>query len=518
MPASSAAWLTYGGSFARTSLDSTDPAFDHKPSRLWTSPALDAPVYGEPLIYKQQVFVATENDTVYALSAADGALVWTDHLASPVPAGMLPCGDIAPTVGITSTMVIDPVTGTLFASAEELSGSSVRHVVYALDIATHRALWSRGVDQGGWTAGAQLQRTGLALSAGHVIVGFGGNFGDCGTYHGWVVGVPESGAGPLLAYKVPTAREGAIWAPAGVTVNPAGDVLVVTGNGSAGPGQPFDHGDSVIELSPTLAERGYFAPSNWAQDNADDGDLGSTAVMLLDNSRMFVVGKQQTAYLLDATTLGGVGGQLASKGVCGSLGGNAYLAPNAYVVCTDDGTIDQVRVGPGATMSARLDVDGPPREEPAHPRSPVECCGPSTSARRLLYGVEPVHGVHPLHAVPHHGHTTTLRRPQRRPGGCWWWRARATSRPCTEPSLARGPARPVTSVGPEDTGSGGWQVLTQAVSVSICVDVGQRTLVAQPALSKIRMSTADTIDLMGEDAVAGRRRCSVMEVVPTLSE
>ena len=318
---------------------------------MWTSPGLDGPAYGEPLIYREQVFVATENDTVYALSATDGTVAWSDHLASPVPAGMLPCGDITPTVGITSTMVIDPTSGTLFISAALVSGSSVKHKVYALDIATHRVLWARGIDQPGWTAAAQLQRIALALSAGHVIVGFGGNYGDCGSYHGWVVGVPESGTGSLLAYQVPAAREGALWAPAGATVDAAGDVFVVTGNGSATAGQPFDHGDSVIELSPGLAERQYFAPSNWAQDNADDGDLGSTAAMLLSSSTLFIVGKQQTAYLLNSSTLGGVGGQLASTNVCNSQGGNAYLAPNAYVVCTDDGTIRQVRVGPGATMS-----------------------------------------------------------------------------------------------------------------------------------------------------------------------
>jgi hypothetical protein len=350
-PISAAQWLTYGGSFARTSLDQTDPAITHAPTEAWTSPALDAPVYGEPLIYKGQVFVATDNDTVYALSASDGARAWSDHLASPVPADMLPCGDITPTVGVTSTMVIDPISGTLFASAEALSGSSVTHVVVAIDIATHRVTWTRDIDQAGWTASAQLQRIGLALSAGHVIVGFGGNFGDCGTYHGWVIGVPESGTGALLTYKVPTQIEGAIWAPAGVTVTTGGDILVATGNGSARSGQPFDHGNAVIELSPTLAEQQYFAPSNWAQDNADDGDLGSTAVMILDDSRFFMVGKQQTAYLLDSKTLGGIGGELSSVNVCNSRGGNAYLAPDVYVVCPNGGTIDQVRIGPGTTMT-----------------------------------------------------------------------------------------------------------------------------------------------------------------------
>ncbi len=180
----------------------------------------------------------------------------------------------------------------------------MKHIVVALDIATHRVLWSRDVDQPRWNAAAQLQRTGLALSAGHVIVAFGGNYGDCGSYHGWVVGVPESGAGTVLSYEVPTANEGAIWAPAGVTIDGSGDIFVVTGNGSAQAGRPFDHGDAVIELSPTLAERQYFAPANWAQDNADDGDLGSTAAMLLGGSQLFIVGKQQTAYLLDATKFG----------------------------------------------------------------------------------------------------------------------------------------------------------------------------------------------------------------------
>jgi hypothetical protein len=288
-------------------------------------------------------------------------------------------------------MLIDPASGTLFASAEQASGSTVRHALYALDLASHRRLWSRSLDQPGWAAAAQLQRTALGLAGGHVIVGFGGNYGDCGSYNGWVLGVPESGAGALLVYKVPTEREGAVWAPAGVTVDATGNLYVVTGNGSAGPGQPFDHGNSVIELSPALAERQFFAPSNWAQDNADDGDLGSTAAVLVDGGRLFVVGKQQTAYLLDAQSLGGIGRQVASTDVCASLGGNAYLAPFVYVVCTDDGTIAQVRVGAGATMARGWTW-----------RSPTGQAGSPTIAggvlwtvdigASVLYGVDPSSG------------------------------------------------------------------------------------------------------------------------------
>ena len=109
-------------------------------------------------------------------------------------------------MGITSTMVIDPASGTLFASAEVLSGSSVTHMVVRPSTSPRIGCCGAATSTGpGGRRGAQLQRIGLALSAGHVVVGFGGNFGDCGTYHGWVVGVPESGTGALLAYRVPTA-------------------------------------------------------------------------------------------------------------------------------------------------------------------------------------------------------------------------------------------------------------------------------------------------------------------------
>jgi hypothetical protein len=353
-PGSSAAWTTYGGNFSRTSLDSADPARSSTPVEAWRSEALDGTVYGEPLVYRGTVFVATENDTVYAFSQTTGAVVWgPDHLATPASSGALPCGDITPTVGITSTMVIDPSTGVLYASAETSSGSSngVGHLLFAINSSTGKVSWSRDLDRS-WNSSAELQRIGLALSSGNVLVGFGGNYGDCGSYNGWVIGVPESGSGALATYKVPTAREGAIWAPAGVTVDSSGDVYVATGNGSASQGQAFDHGDAVIKLSPQLQELSYFAPSNWAQDNSDDGDLGSTPPVLLGNGQLFEVGKEQTAYLLNASSLGGIGGQLASLNVCSSKGGSAYEAPSIYVVCDSLGQISQVHVGPGNSLGA----------------------------------------------------------------------------------------------------------------------------------------------------------------------
>ncbi len=382
-----AAWTTYGGNFDRTSSDASSPAVTTPPTPAWTSPALDGAVYGEPLVFDDQVLVATENDTVYDLSAATGKVRWSDHLATPAPSGALPCGDIAPTVGVTSTMVVDPATDTVYASAETGTAGAVGHEVFGIDLATHVVTWSRDVDQPGWTAAAQLQRIALGLSDGRVLVAFGGNEGDCGQYHGWVVGVPETGMGPLLVYRVPTAREGAIWAPAGVTVDASGDVFVATGNGSATAGQPFDHGDAVIELSPALTELSYFAPTDWARDNADDGDLGSTSPVLLGNGQVFEVGKEATAYLLDAAALGGIGGQVASLDVCESLGGSAYRAPDVYVACPDAGALAQVQIGPGDTMRRGWTWSSPTggASSPTIAGGVVWCIDPKAS---VLYGID----------------------------------------------------------------------------------------------------------------------------------
>ena len=57
---------------------------------VWTSPSLDGQIYGEPLLYAGRVYVATENDTVYAMSAASGAVIWSAHLGTSVPVGSLP--------------------------------------------------------------------------------------------------------------------------------------------------------------------------------------------------------------------------------------------------------------------------------------------------------------------------------------------------------------------------------------------------------------------------------------------
>ena len=307
--------------------------------RAWTSPALDGQIYGEPLVSAGRIFVATEDDTVYALSPATGAVLWSAHLGSPVPAGSLPCGDIMPTVGITGTPVIDPARGEIFVVADELVHGKAAHLLVGLGIRTGKTELSQNVDPAGADPTALLQRTGLTLDAGQVVFGFGGNYGDCASYRGRVIAVPETG-GPPKDFTVDAAAgdsQGAIWmGGAAPAVDSSGHIWVSAGNGSVhSANQGYDDSDSALELSSSLRLLQFFAPSSWASNNASDLDM-STVPVLLSDGQVLLTGKSRIVYLLNGAHLGSIGGQLAATGqVCGDDidGGAAVAGTTAYLPC-----------------------------------------------------------------------------------------------------------------------------------------------------------------------------------------
>src|SRR5438093_174201 len=186
------------------------------------------------------------------------------------------------------------------------------------------------------TPRVQQLRAALAIGSGFVYVPFGGLFGDCGDYHGYVVGVPLGG-GPARTYRVPARTGASIWTPQGATIGPDGSVYVVTGNATAS-SSSFDYSDAVIQLSPDLSTvKSYFAPSNWVALNSGDVDLGSTGAVLLPSlDRVFVIGKEGIGYLLRPGSLGGIGGQVASRRICnGAWGGTAWLGSMVFIPCVD---------------------------------------------------------------------------------------------------------------------------------------------------------------------------------------
>ncbi|HLH68260.1 MAG TPA: PQQ-binding-like beta-propeller repeat protein [Candidatus Dormibacteraeota bacterium] len=320
-------WTTYHRSGDRDGVDVGSPPAGRLVQR-WQV-ALDGAVYAQPLVYRGLVVSATEHNTVYALEAATGCLVWKKSLGPSFDASRLQCGNI-PELGVTSTPVIDPSNGTLFVVSYQPPG---RFQMVALNVANGAIRWRYPIDLPGSDPLYQLNRPALALDAGRVDVAFGGRAGDCGNYHGFVVGVPESGSGPQVLFQASPQRGGAIWAPSGPVVLPNGDLLVTTSNTDER--SSFDGSDAVVRLSPSLQRLDLFAPSNWVQLNDLDLDLGSVNPTLVGDDRVFQVGKEGIGYLLDLNHLGGVGGQLfsASLGGCYAIGATAYRAPYVYVPC-----------------------------------------------------------------------------------------------------------------------------------------------------------------------------------------
>ena len=280
------------------------------------------------------VIVATEGDSVYALDAASGAARWRTNLGRPVPNSELPCGNIDP-VGITGTPVVDPGSaGTLWVVAMV---EPRRYVLVALAVRDGAEQHRVDVSVPGLDPRTHIQRGALTVLGGRVYVPFGGRFGDCGQYHGWVLGYPTSGTGAPAVYQVPTGREGGIWAPPGPTSAPDGTLLVATGNSDST--SRYDMGNSVVRLSADLRAVDSWAPRDWVSLNRTDTDIGSISPAVGPGGAVVQVGKSGVAYLLRGNRLGGIGGEVAKAQVCGrAFGGTAVSADAVYVSC-DDGVV-----------------------------------------------------------------------------------------------------------------------------------------------------------------------------------
>lgn len=323
-------WPQYHRNSARAGVGPAAPALS-SPAVAWTA-HLDGDVYASPLIVAGHVLAATENNTVYSLDLFSGSVVWKQQLGDPVDAGSLPCGNVGPVTGITGTPAADPRTGRLYVVAFLRTH---HHMLYMLSLTDGSIVSQQDVDPPGSNPSLQQQRGAVTLGETYAYVTFGGLYGDCGAYHGYVVAVPLRGGG-AVAWKVPSSREAGIWTPQGATIGPDGSVYVVTGNGEST--SAFDYSNSVIQLSPDLRSvRSYFAPSNWVSLNASDTDLGSVGATVIPALSVVVaIGKQGVAYLLKTGALGGIGGQIASRAVCsGAWGGTAWSGSTVYVPCGD---------------------------------------------------------------------------------------------------------------------------------------------------------------------------------------
>jgi hypothetical protein len=315
-------------------------------------------VYAQPLYIeggpggKAMIIAVTESNNVYALNAADGTVIWQRHVGQPVPKANLPCGDIDP-LGITGTPVVDLTSRTLFFDAMTTpdGGTTKKHLIFALNVdsGTTNSGWPVDVNAKAtsgsivFTSVTQNQRSALGFFGGYVYVDYGGHYGDCGTYYGWIVGVPLSNPANVLAWATP-ARGGGSWAVGGVAsdgVNP----FIATGNTFGA--STWSGGESIIRFSPGPAfsgqPRDYWAPPNWVALDNSDIDLGGSGALIVDvpgaNPPQLVLslGKDGNAYLLNRTNLGGVSTPVAQAHVSSSSiiqAAATYRTPlGVYVVC-----------------------------------------------------------------------------------------------------------------------------------------------------------------------------------------
>ncbi len=328
-PPSLGALTTYDYGNARSGTDTVDPPITALSSAPKWNESLGAAVYGQPLVYDATVYVGTENDTIYAIGATTGKVLWSLRVGDAVNTSVIDstptlsggCGDISP-LGITGTPVIDTAANEMFVAEETEVGTDnwqdVQHWLVAVSLSTHTEIWHRQIDPPGgndandYYIPAEQQRSALTLLGGRIYVEFGGLDGDCGQYHGYVVDLAESGRGSLVSYQIPTGREGGIWGTGGAFVSSAGDLYIATGNGSSNSLSDYDEGNSVVELSPALMRVGYWAPSDWVQLNDDDWDLGSAGPVAIPGTSLFFVAGKPAAKgsfgdLMEDSPLGGIG-------------------------------------------------------------------------------------------------------------------------------------------------------------------------------------------------------------------
>ena len=274
------------------------------------------------------LYVATEHDSVFAIDADNGAVLWQQSFinaangVTTASSGDVGCGDLVPEIGISSTPVIDSGTNTIYVVAKTKENGNFFQRLHALDIVTGAEKFGgpkviAATAQGQtFSPLKQHNRPGLLLENGHVVIAWASHC-DNGPYQGWVM----SYAAGTLAQEGAFNTEGdtsngffgGIWMSGdGVAADANGNIFVATGNGDYRSASG-DWGDSILKLTGpaggTFTVADWFTPYNQSSLSGGDTDLGSGGLVLLpalpSGQQLLVqMGKEGKIYLVDRSNMG----------------------------------------------------------------------------------------------------------------------------------------------------------------------------------------------------------------------
>ena len=321
---------------------------------------VDGYVYAQPLVVSgltingathNVVFVATENDSVYAFdadAAGTGTPLWQVSL---LQAGETPLsnGPIQPVEGITSTPVIDVTGKILYVVSTQAAGTTGTFRLHALNLTTGAEMSGSPVEIQASVPGTNqdsqngvvslttscLQRAALLLENGSLFIGFG----SC--HSGWLLSydaqtLTQTGVfnmSPDLNGEGLYGGAGGVWMGGGGPASDgSGNIFITTGNG------PYDgstaFGDSVMKFDSQLHLLDHFTPYDYAFMDCKDTDLAAGGILLIPGSSAALAGgKNGKLYLVNTGALGGE--QANDAGATQTLWFEPDLSPPYTASCTD---------------------------------------------------------------------------------------------------------------------------------------------------------------------------------------
>jgi outer membrane protein assembly factor BamB len=323
------------GTFGKLFIAPVDGVIDAQPLYLSA-----VPIRG---IIHNVVYAVTENDSLFAVDGDTGERLWRVSAlkAGESPSDTLGCTQITPTIGITSTPVIDRSVGshgTIYFVAMSKTASTYFQRIHALDVSTGREEFGGPVDiaasypgtgdnsKGGFVIfdpEQYAERQGLLLLNGTIYTAWTSHC-DQRPYTGWIIGYSKSSLARTAVLNVtPNGTRGAIWQSGAGMASDGSSIYCLDANGtfdttlnSNGFPSKGDYGNALMKLGITngrLTVVDYFNMYNTVSESGADLDLGSGGALVLppirDSSRItrhLVVGagKDGNIYLVDRSNMG----------------------------------------------------------------------------------------------------------------------------------------------------------------------------------------------------------------------